>query len=142
MAQSASTTSIDAALIGIVIAAAGISRSVALGKPWIDSMASILNGLVLGAVAMLLARASKGLLIGERADPRVADALRRLAMEEPCVRRTVSIVTVHLAPDQIVATLSLEFDDSLRISAVEVLVRRIEQRANGRHDRYDHTGPR
>ena len=62
----------SAALIGIVIAAVGTFLSVQLGEPRIDGVASILIGLVLGAVAIVLGRESKELLIGERASPELS----------------------------------------------------------------------
>jgi cation diffusion facilitator family transporter len=116
----------SAALIGILIAGIGTALAVALAKPWIDGMASILIGLVLGAVAIVLARESKNLLIGERANPELQDAIRRAIDSETCVRSIRRILTTHMAPDQVIASLDVEFDDSLTIPDVEQLIGRIE----------------
>src|SRR3546814_530924 len=59
----------SAALAGLIIAAAGIWLSHATGDARIDGGASIAIGLILTAVAILLAREAKELLIGEAADP-------------------------------------------------------------------------
>lgn len=115
-----------AALVGILIAALGTWGAVAVGEPRLDGAASILIGLLLAGVAVLLAGESKGLLIGERADPAVAEALRKAVAEVPGVRSTARVLTVQLAPDQIFAILSLEFDDGLRIPEVERLIARLE----------------
>jgi len=116
----------SAALIGIVIAAVGTGLAVAYDAPWIDGTASILIGLVLGAVAIVLARESKNLLIGERANPELQNAIRKAIDEEECVRGVREILTTHMAPDQVIASLDVEFDDKLTIPDVERLIGRIE----------------
>ena len=116
----------SAALIGIVIAAVGTALAVELQAPWIDGTASILIGLVLGAVAIVLARESKNLLIGERANPELQNAIRKAIDSETCVRGVRRILTTHMAPDQVIASLDVEFDDSLTIPDVEQLIGRLE----------------
>src|SRR5207245_10779865 len=56
-----------AALIGVIIAVVGIAASETFDRPVLDGAASIGIGLLLGVVAMFLAREAKGLLIGEPA---------------------------------------------------------------------------
>ena len=122
-----------AALIGIAIAAAGLYLAETLGLPVFDGIASLLIGLVLGVTAALLARESKGLLIGERADPGTAAAIEALAAAEAGVVSANGLLTVQLAPDQIVAALSLEFDDALATPQIERAVAAIEQRVRTKH---------
>jgi cation diffusion facilitator family transporter len=117
-----------AALIGIVIAALGIFFSTTLGRPELDGIASILIGLVLAATALLLARESKGLLIGEPAQSEIDAAILALAEQEPCIEGANGVITVHLAPDQITASLSLEFSDELRTPEIERCVESLERR--------------
>ena len=117
-----------AALIGIVIAALGTFAAGALGLPWIDGFASILIGAVLALTSALVARETKGLLIGERADPAIAAAIGDLARAEPGVIAANGVLTVQMAPDQIVVALSIEFADELRTTEIENGVDRIEQR--------------
>ena len=123
----------SAALIGIAIAAVGTALAVELDAPWIDGAASILIGLVLGGVAIVLARESKNLLIGERADPELQKAIRDAANRESCVRSVSRVLTTHMAPDQVIATMDVEFDDSLKIPDVEKLIGRIEGGLRDRH---------
>jgi cation diffusion facilitator family transporter len=123
----------SAALIGIVIAAVGTALAVEYDAPWIDGTASILIGLVLAAVAIVLARESKNLLIGERADPVLQKAIRDAADRERCVRSVRRVLTTHMAPDQVIATMDVEFDDSLTIPDVEKLIGRIEGGLRDRH---------
>ena len=88
---------------------------------------------VLAATAALLARESKGLLIGEQADPEIADSIEAIARSEPGIRGANGIFTVQLAPHQIVAALSVEFDDALSTPQIEAGVARLEQRVRDRH---------
>jgi len=117
----------SAALIGIAIAAIATYLSWTLGLPWIDGMGSILIGVVLALVSVLLARESKELLIGERASPRLTDDLRKTVEADPCVLAVVDITTTQMAPDQVIAALSVEIDQSLQVPQVEKLIRRIEK---------------
>jgi cation diffusion facilitator family transporter len=122
-----------AALVGILIAAAGTYFSVALREPALDGVGSILIGLVLGGVAMLLARESKSLLIGERANRELSDAILRVSGEEPGVTKPNGVLTVQLAPDQIVAALSVQFEDALRVPDIEAKVVSIENRIRAKY---------
>lgn len=118
----------SAALLGLLLAAAGIALSQALDAPVLDGAASIAIGLVLAATAALLARESKGLLIGEAADPDLQDFILRTAGADPAVDRANGVLTVHLGPRQIVVALSLEFKDHLTAAQIEQHVEDIERR--------------
>ncbi|MDB5882586.1 MAG: putative Cation-efflux pump [Ramlibacter sp.] len=123
----------SAALIGILIAAAGTFASSSLDAPVYDGVASIAIGVVLAATAVLLARESKSLLIGEQADARLNQSLLRLAAEQPGVVHANGVITVQLAPDQVVVNLSLEFADELRAPDIERVVLEIEKSVCSTH---------
>jgi cation diffusion facilitator family transporter len=122
----------SAALVGIVIAAVATFLSWKLRLPWIDGAGSILIGMVLAAVSVLLARESKELLIGERASLQLSDALRKAVQADPCVHDVVDITTTQMSPDQVIAAISVEIEQSLRVPQVEKLIRRIESRMHAR----------
>ncbi len=73
----------SAALIGIVIAMAGTAVSVVTENPVWDGAASVAIGILLAGVAVVLARESKQLLVGETADPEVVAALRATVGAHP-----------------------------------------------------------
>jgi cation diffusion facilitator family transporter len=114
------------ALAGLVIAAIGIAASQLTHNPVWDGVASVLIGLVLAAVAILLVIEAKGLLIGESADPELVEALRISAETHDGVDKVYDVLTVHHAPDQIVAIIDADFDDRISAGDVERLVRDIE----------------
>ena len=123
----------SAALAGIVIAAAATALTVEFQQPWIDGAGSILIGLVLAIVAVLLARESKALLIGERASDELTDSLREATLHQQGVRDVEQVLTTQLSPDQVIATLSVEFDDKLDVPALEKLIGRIESELRRKH---------
>jgi cation diffusion facilitator family transporter len=123
----------SAALVGILIAALGTFAAVQLRQPVFDGVASILIGVVLGAVALLLARESKSLLIGEHADSELSDSILRVAGAEKSITRANGVLTMQLAPDQIVAALSLDFEDHLTAAQIEDAVIDIERKVREAH---------
>jgi cation diffusion facilitator family transporter len=122
-----------AALLGIVLAALGTFASSSLDMPVMDGVGSILIGLVLAGVAMLLARESKSLLIGEPADTELVDSIMRDAASVRGVVHANGALTSHLSPDDIVVSLSLEFEDRLRVPEIEEAVLEIERVVREKH---------
>jgi cation diffusion facilitator family transporter len=123
----------SAALVGLVIAAAATALSTHLQKPWIDGAGSICIGLVLAVIAVLLARESKGLLIGERAEPELAESIHEIACREPGVTAVEGILTSQLGPDQVIANVGLEFDDNLRTPDIERIIGHLETELRKKH---------
>jgi divalent metal cation (Fe/Co/Zn/Cd) transporter len=117
----------SAALFGILIAALGTYAATALHRPVFDGIASILIGVVLGGVAILLARESKSLLIGEAASHELLNDVVSIAAKDRSVLRVNGLLSAQLAPDQILIALSLEFADDLRVPQIEQSVLDIER---------------
>ena len=115
-----------AALIGLVIALAGIAGAHALAMPQLDGIASLGIGGVLAVSSLLLARETKALLIGESAHPRVRESILKIACADPAIRAANGVITVQMGPRQIVAALSAEFEDALTTGDIETCVNRIE----------------
>jgi divalent metal cation (Fe/Co/Zn/Cd) transporter len=118
----------SAALAGLVTAAICITVAHGLGMPELDGYASVVIGLLLCAVASLLLRKTKGLLVGEAARPEIVDSIREAADGEPAVRRTGRVLTMQLGPSEILVNIDLEFMSGLTVPEVARAVDRIEQR--------------
>ncbi|MEP9361281.1 cation diffusion facilitator family transporter [Sphingomonas sp. KR3-1] len=118
----------SAALAGLIVAAGGVWASHHWGDPRIDGWASIVIGAILAGVAMLLARESKGLLIGERANPEMISAIRTLLEAEPCITHVNHVRTIHTAPDKVFVAVSADFSDTLPMGEAESLIERLEHR--------------
>jgi cation diffusion facilitator family transporter len=118
----------SAALLGLIVAFAGILAAELLEMPELDGAASIGIAVILGATAIFLARESKGLLIGEPASLEVQRKVLAIAQQDPAVQRANGVLTVHMGPQEIVAGLSIEFEDHLTAPEIEACVQRIETR--------------
>jgi cation diffusion facilitator family transporter len=123
----------SAALLGILAAAAGTAATVLTGESRWDGIASLVIAAILAGVAALLARESKELLIGERADPALSAAIIRIASGIAGVCSANSILTVQLAPNNVIATLSLDFFDYLRAPDIERAVVELESQIRAAH---------
>ncbi len=120
----------SAALLGIVIAAAGLVLTDyqvggAAGAYW-DGVASILIGLVLAIVAFVLARSSRGLLLGEAANDKTVDAIKKAMESHRNVERVVELLTMHLAPKQILINSHVQLKQGLVLEDVEKTILEVE----------------
>ena len=120
------------AIAGLLIAGLGIGLSALTGSPMYDGIASVLIGLVLAATAVMLIVEAKGLLIGEAADPELVRELRRCIESHPEIVAVRELLTVHQAPDMVVAIISADFDDTISARDVEQTVADIEAAIAGR----------
>jgi len=116
----------SAAMAGLVIAGIGIWLSHFTNDGRWDGIASIAIGAVLGVVAILLARESKELLIGERAEPALIEAIRSAIAGRPEVTRVGQVVTLHLGPRSVFVGCDVDFVDAVPAGAVERMIAEIE----------------
>jgi cation diffusion facilitator family transporter len=123
----------SAALLGLLIALAGVVGAQAFDAPVLDGVASLGIAGVLASFALLLARETKGLLIGEPAHPRVSGSILAIAAADPGVHAANGVLTVQMGPNQVVATLSAEFEDALTTPQIEACINRIEAQAKTIH---------
>jgi cation diffusion facilitator family transporter len=128
----------SAALLGIVIAGIGIyltdhqvgpafGGEGPPGAYW-DGLASMTIGVVLAVVAFALARSSRGLLLGEAATPQTVQRIRRAILDHPHVVEVVELLTMHLAPKQILINAHINLRDRLKTDEIEATIEEIEQR--------------
>ena len=88
-----------AALIGLVLAACGVTLTVITGHPQWDGAGSLAIGLLLGCVAVILAVEMKSLLIGEAATTEVERAIDAALEAGPEVERVIHLRTMHVGPE-------------------------------------------
>ncbi|MDT7806254.1 MAG: hypothetical protein QOJ70_67 [Acidobacteriota bacterium] len=121
----------SAALVGIIIAATGLyltehHAGPAAGAYW-DGIASISIGVVLAFVAFALARSSRGLLLGEAATGKTRETIRSAILSHPNVCEVIELLTMHLAPKQILINAHVNFRDELETDDIERTINEIEQ---------------
>ncbi len=122
-----------AAMLGLLVALAGIYLSQVLAMPVLDGVASLLIGGLLAGTAGFLAWECQSLLTGEGAAPEVQASIRAIAMAEPAVVRPNEVLTMHFGPQDVLVALSLDFDDRRTAAEVEAVVSRIERRIKAAH---------
>jgi divalent metal cation (Fe/Co/Zn/Cd) transporter len=122
----------SAAMFGLVVAAIGISLSLLTHDPRWDGVASIVIGLALAAVAYVLARESKDLLIGEAADPAIVAAVNAVIDGRPEVSGVNEITTIHIGPENIFLGLSVDFVDAVPVGRIEAMIAEAETELRAR----------
>lgn len=115
-----------AALAGLLIALAGIYFGSTYNMPMLDGLASVLIGLLLAFVAVILATESRKLLIGESAAPYMIEKIYQIVNDDKDVQTLSRPLTMHMAPDDILLALDVQFTSSTGGSTVPNTVRRLE----------------
>jgi cation diffusion facilitator family transporter len=118
----------SAALLGLLVAFIGILAAQVFDMPELDGVASLGIAAILAGTAIFLARESKGLLLGEPAAPSVQAKVLAIAQQEPAVQRANGLISVHVGPEEIIAGISVEFEDHVTAPEIEACVERIEAR--------------
>jgi cation diffusion facilitator family transporter len=117
-----------AALTGLVLAAAGVSATLLTGDGRWDAAGSAAIGLLLIAVAAVLATEMKSLLLGEAADPAVISAIRE-ALPGPGVRSVIHLRVMHLGPEEVLVAAKVEPERDLDVRGLAQAIDAAEARA-------------
>ncbi len=117
-----------AALVGLSLALLGVATAQLTGLVFFDGLASIAIGLLLAAVAFLLAFETRELLIGESASPGTLTAIRSAIEGYPGVVAVGRVLTMHLGANSILVGVNCDFDNGLSAGEVEAIIERLEVR--------------
>ncbi|MEV6643424.1 cation diffusion facilitator family transporter [Amycolatopsis sp. NPDC051371] len=109
----------SAALIGLLVAFAGIGLHQLTGSEVWDGIASIVIGVLLACVAYLLGRTNRGLLIGRQANPEIVRGVRDHLSAAPEIEAVVDLQTMLMGTDQVLVCTRVDFDDSLSAGDLE-----------------------
>jgi len=118
------------ALIGLVLALAGVGLTMATGNPIWDGIGTLCIGALLAVIAVILMVEMHSALIGEGATPQEDDAIRAALEQTDNVERVIHLRTQYLSPDELLvgAKIALAPETDLAtvaaaIDAAEVAVR-------------------
>lgn len=112
-------------VLGLIIAFFGVFLGTILHNPYLDGTASILIGLLLVAVAVVLARESKSLLMGEGVDADTTQQIISLTEADPAVLKALRIATIYLGPEEITLVQGVAFQPDLTTDAINKAIVRI-----------------
>ncbi|MGE0868404.1 MAG: cation diffusion facilitator family transporter [Kofleriaceae bacterium] len=127
-----------AAILGLLLAAAGVTLSHVFGSPWFDGFASIGIGLILAAVAILLAYESRGLLIGESALRGVVRSIRACAEQTAGLARVNRVLTMQLGPEEVLVALDAVLEANLTAERLSETAERLEHSIKRAHPYVKH----
>ena len=121
----------SAALVGLTIALFGVGLTGLTGNGVFDGAATLCIGILLAAIAALLAREITSLLVGEAATPEQINEIHAALLSTPGVDQVVHLRTLHLGPDELLVAgkigVSPDFDGrdiAATIDDAEARVRR------------------
>lgn len=123
----------SAAMLGLLVAFAGVALSQFTGILIFDSIASIIIGLILVGTSIWLAYETKGLLIGESANRVVVQEIKAILKEQASIGHINEVLTMHMGPDFILANISVDFVDSETADTIEKVIASIDQTIKQRH---------
>ena len=123
----------SAAMLGLLIAFVGLVAAEITGIEWFVGAASVAIGLVLAATAILLARETKGLLIGEAAAPELVATVEEMVARNSSVAGLNELRTMHLGPHDVLVAISLDFEDKLTSAEVEETTSNLEADIKSRY---------
>jgi len=119
----------SAALIGLVIAAAGLAGHQLTGSAIPDAVGSILVGVLLAVIAIVLINRNRRFLIGQQADPRVRAATIQALLDAPEVARVTYLRLEIVGPRMVsvIGDVDLTGDDTeshlaVRLRALEARI--------------------
>jgi cation diffusion facilitator family transporter len=116
-----------AAVIGNVVAATGLAIHQFTGSAIPDAIAAIVIGLVIGYVALQLARRNGDFLVGRRAPATIHKRVETIIAAQPGVRAVTELVITFLGPRRLWVIARIDVNDDLSGAAVKALVRKTQQ---------------
>lgn len=104
-----------AAVIGLLIAFAGLVLGQVLDMPELDGIASLIIGLLLTGVSVALARESYSLLMGETASGPVLQDVVSMVSRNAAVRHVYHPMSMFLGPKETILVLYVDFEDNIQL---------------------------
>lgn len=127
-----------AAMLGLIAATVGIFLGHQFNNPYFDGAASIVIGVILATVAFFIGYESKGLLVGEGADPATLQSIKKLAESAPTVTKVERPLTMYFGPHTVLLTMDVEFRNNLSGAERDAAVQRLEKVIREKHHDINH----
>ncbi|MCH7790633.1 MAG: cation diffusion facilitator family transporter [Acidobacteria bacterium] len=116
------------ALIGLLIALTALLLAHFTEDAVWDGIGTLLIGLLLGAIAFVLAVEMKSLLLGESATPQMLDKIVAAIESQPEVGRIIHLKTQHIGPDELLVGAKISFQGDLDTADLAAAINAIEAR--------------
>jgi cation diffusion facilitator family transporter len=109
----------SAAVVGVLVALAGVALHQATGNQLYDGLASVVIAVLLAVIAVALGRDTKALLIGEAATAEERAAITEIIEANPAVDRLLELLTMALSPDRLLVAARIDLADGLSADEIE-----------------------
>jgi cation diffusion facilitator family transporter len=117
-----------AALIGLVLALLGVGLTLVTGNGVFDGIGTVLIGLLLVAVAVVLATETKSLLIGESATHEDVAKIEAAIVDGHDIERIIHMKTLHLGPEELLVAVKVGVPVAARAIDVANAINAAERR--------------
>ena len=127
-----------AAVIGVVLAAAGLVLDELLDSHVYDAIASVAIGLLLIGVAYLLGEQNRELLVGRAADQETVDSLREEILATDGIRGVIEVFTMQLGADSMLMAARVDVEPNHSGDDLERTADAVEERVQAKHPKVRH----
>ncbi len=115
------------ALVGLIFALGGVSLAAVTDNPRFDAAGSLAIGILLCAIAIVLAVELRSLLLGESASPADIEAITEAINQDPDVRSLIHMRTQHIGPEELLIGVKVHLNERLSFEQVADVINRIER---------------
>ena len=122
----------SAAIVGLLLALAGLVLRQLTGSEVFDAASSMAIGALLVTVAIKLGADNRDLLIGRSADPQQLALIRSEVEAADGVDALLELLTMQLGPDHLIVAARIAFDDDLSADQAEDLADSLDKRLAAR----------
>jgi divalent metal cation (Fe/Co/Zn/Cd) transporter len=116
------------ALLGLIFALIGVSLTLLTGDGLWDGVGTAAIGILLVAIAIILAIETKSLLLGEGATPEDVAKIEQAVMAGPGVERIIHMKTLYLGPEELLVAAKIAVPRSERAEEIAVHINEAESR--------------
>lgn len=128
----------SAALVGILLAATGVTLHLVTGQGFWDGAASVAIGVLLVVTAFALGQENKSLLIGEALPADIQQGIREEITASAGVVQVVEMLTMQLGPDEVLVAARIDLDNQARGAAMERYADEVDERVRDRFPQVRH----
>jgi cation diffusion facilitator family transporter len=116
------------ALIGLVLALAGVGLTAITGDAVWDGLGTVAIGTLLIVIAIVLGIETKSLLLGEGALPSDVDAIRAALLDGVDIKRVIHMKTLFLGPEELLVAAKITLSSSASVADVAKAINDAEAR--------------
>ncbi len=114
------------AITGLIVALLGVFVGDYFGFIYADGIASVCIGIILTGMAAILAKETKGLLLGESLNEFEIDQIEGILKKHPGIIEHGIIKSIHFGPESVLVGIDIEFNNKYTTDELEAEIVNIE----------------